>query len=730
VKLPTPDSAQATFVLKAPDGSEEETGWEDGRTVANIGRFSVLDSACSLTYVRGGALAVGPAGIDVPRRFAEALDTVKRHIGRLAEQALPDRTRIQQLENDTAAGRFVRGLSSATTESALQAMATWTSKDAQDLEDLERNIAQAKAQKPSIVRAQLQARLKAILSIGKRLAQWVAAVADSNAQECLTAVNTFRAAEIALQSVQSLGDAEVSSEVLQGEVWIALLSAASRYVASLPTRSDAPGAMSVDGRCPLCWQSLSDDAHARVRRFRQHLQGTALKNRQEAAARVDKLITAVRSLPDAIAPEDEALLATEAGLAEHVAVLMRTLQARRDVLLELLENRNRERSPVAFTSIDETSLQVLRELYTATQKRLSALPATDPEADDHIRQMERALLELTSRRTVNASLDRLNDFVAGLRAHQRLKTAHGVINTRAASSQAAALYARHMTDRYAALVDEELSGLRFRRRRPTLAQRTSKAKVEVTPLVSPELKHIPAEKVFSEGERTAIALACFLAELRLGDDSSGLIFDDPVSSLDHGIREHVARRLVAAAKERQVIVFTHDLAFLADLREQAKKIQSVDCEFRTLVATDYNAGFVENEEPFGARAVKKRIRALNQLLVDAERSAKAGDVNGVHSYGRDFYERLRSTWERFIEERLFATVVQRLERNVMPGALSKVAYTKELAEKVHEGWRRCSNAIEAHDHAPAAGGHSYSVEEMKTDLQTLIEVDKAAPSRS
>ena len=82
-------------------------------------------------------------------------------------------------------------------------------------------------------------------------------------------------------------------------------------------------------------------------------------------------------------------------------------------------------------------------------------------------------------------------------------------------------------------------------------------------------------------------------------------------------------------------------------------------------------------------------------------------------------------WERFVEERLFAEVVQRLERNVIVGALAKVKFTNALGEKVHEGWRRCSNALEAHDHAPAAGGHSYSVEEMKADFQQLLDADVA-----
>ena len=346
-----------------------------------------------------------------------------------------------------------------------------------------------------------------------------------------------------------------------------------------------------------------------------------------------------------------------------------------------------------------------------------------------LRELTQQRLELQTRKSLAESVDQVRQFVLNTLKYQRLKAAENAINTRAASKKVAELHAKHMTDRYAGLVADELLKLRFRCRKPVFVQKTHKAKVEVTPLVSPELKHLSPEKVFSEGERTAIALACFLAELHLSNDPSGLILDDPVSSFDHHIREYVARRLVGAAKDRQVIVFTHDLAFLADLREQARKIQTVDCQLRTLVATDYHVGFVEDDAPFGARNVKKRVRALKQLLVEIENHAKGGALDLYRDRARDFYDQLRSTWERFIEERMFAEVVQRLERNVTPGALSKVAYTPKLAETVHEGWRRCSNVIEAHDHAPAAGTQSFSVKEMQVDLQRLEEAETANPRR-
>ena len=76
------------------------------------------------------------------------------------------------------------------------------------------------------------------------------------------------------------------------------------------------------------------------------------------------------------------------------------------------------------------------------------------------------------------------------------------------------------------------------------------------------------EEILSEGEQRAIALGSFFAELALANHSCGIVFDDPVSSLDHWRRLNVARRLVEEAKSRQVIVFTHDTSFLGQLCDE------------------------------------------------------------------------------------------------------------------------------------------------------------------
>jgi energy-coupling factor transporter ATP-binding protein EcfA2 len=717
---PSAEAPCATFVVRISNGSDASIEWNEGKPVTGVARFSVLDSACSATYVRGGTLGIGPAGIDVPGRFAEDLDRIKKEVATRAAAALPSKKTLERLETKTDAGRFVRGLSSATSDSSIESACKWTADDDARSEQLAKEISAAKAISPSARRVQLQSRLSALESIGKRLAGWTTAVTQVDALN--GAVTALAEAEAAVRAVQSLGDSSAPSDALNSRIWIDLMNAANTYVASIDQHKHTPGTMAVDGRCALCWQELDAPAKARLQRFKDHLDGSAVKTRANAKKVLDEIVAKIRAVPDEITPEDTAVLSDDSDLHERVRNVVAVLRTRRDTLLKAVQVSGSPDLP----EVDPGALTTIRSLYAQTREAMKKLPQKDEDADKHVQQLEDELLELTSRRQLSDAVTDVRDFVSKMRERQRLKSAEGAINTRAASTKAGELHAKHVTDRYRKLVDEELGELGFRRRKPLLAARTNKARVEMTPFVSPEMRHIPAERVFSEGERTAIALACFLSELRLGDDPSGLIFDDPVSSLDHGVREYVARRLVRAAKDRQVIVFTHDLAFFADLCEQAEKIQHVDAQFRTLVATDHATGIVQGEEPFGARSVSKRIKYLEHVVKEADKASASGDVPILRARAAEFYEHLRATWERFVEERMFGKAVMRLTRNVSPGALKDVVHSPGLVEKVQEGYRRCSNAIPGHDHAPAAGEKSASVEEMKADLKTLLDAEQMA----
>jgi hypothetical protein len=86
---------------------------------------------------------------------------------------------------------------------------------------------------------------------------------------------------------------------------------------------------------------------------------------------------------------------------------------------------------------------------------------------------------------------------------------------------------------------------------------------------------------------------------------------DPVSSLDDDRRGYIADRLVTEAHTRQVIVLTHDLPFVFDLRTQAKKA-SVPVHYQHIWRPGDDVGRVDDQPPFKTMNLRQRIGRLDQ----------------------------------------------------------------------------------------------------------------------
>ena len=63
------------------------------------------------------------------------------------------------------------------------------------------------------------------------------------------------------------------------------------------------------------------------------------------------------------------------------------------------------------------------------------------------------------------------------------------------------------------------------------------------------VQNAPLQAVLSEGEQTALGLAGFLTEVESDSTGSAVVFDDPVTSLDHVRRERMARRIVELGRQ-------------------------------------------------------------------------------------------------------------------------------------------------------------------------------------
>jgi hypothetical protein len=232
--------------------------------------------------------------------------------------------------------------------------------------------------------------------------------------------------------------------------------------------------------------------------------------------------------------------------------------------------------------------------------------------------------------------------------------------------------------------------------------------------------------ILSEGEALVIALAAFFAELELAPSFSVVVFDDPVSSLDHMWRDAVAQRIAKLAETRQVIVLTHDLLFLHDLDGHITRNVSQAYRAYGLERQSNKTGVVllGAQRPVNMLNIQDRIAALRDLykVLKGIYDSKGADCEAYRSEAENTYKVLRLAWERAVEEVLLDKTIFRFRRGIQ---------TKDIAKRLHDVLERddytcIENAMTklsqeggVHDEASAARSRVALPQEVNDDIDAL-----------
>lgn len=222
--------------------------------------------------------------------------------------------------------------------------------------------------------------------------------------------------------------------------------------------------------------------------------------------------------------------------------------------------------------------------------------------------------------------------------------------------------------------------------------------------------------ILSEGEQRAIAIGSFLAEVNLSGGKGGIVFDDPVSSLDHRRRERVSRRLALEAGQRQVIIFTHDIYFLCLLVEESK-LAGIPITTQSLTSRAEGFGIADPELPFEGKNASKRIGALKAQQQTIAKLYREGEEQEYRKQTIDAYFRLRMTWERAVEEVLLREVILRFRKGIETQRLIGVSVDDDDYAQVTAGMSKCSNY--AHDKAFMGGVAVPEPDELLADITAL-----------
>lgn len=174
---------------------------------------------------------------------------------------------------------------------------------------------------------------------------------------------------------------------------------------------------------------------------------------------------------------------------------------------------------------------------------------------------------------------------------------------------------------------------------------------------------IKVTEIMSEGEQKAIALAEFATDLNIRKNFCTTIFDDPVTSFDYKRAEKIADMIYKISKERQVIVFTHNIMFYyylyncccMDKSKENKffKIDEFDRDNKGLISVSAE-GRLENLKEI-TKKIKNACQTIdskNCLGDELERTLKAT------------YSDIRTWCELIVEEGFLKKIIRRYEPDI------------------------------------------------------------------
>jgi energy-coupling factor transporter ATP-binding protein EcfA2 len=707
-KTDTPQSAEICFARGA---NTEQFSWTpDGDPHSDLPSVSIFDSRSASIHVEStNEVAYIPRPMRLLEALADTSDRIKTALdGRVAalENQVPLAISNPSLSRETAAGSYVFGLSAKSNIPQLDKLAAFSDQETARVSTLETDF----AQDPKRAVARLENQRGEVERIQAALQALIGATNGAAFAEINTLRKTYGdAVEAASIASQQLFSASPLPEVGQA-AWQKLWEAARTYADTVayPGKTFPPS--EPDTLCVLCQQPLNADAIARQQTFESFVKGSTKADEAAARVKLDAAHTQLKArmlrLGDVL--KSRKFLATEIGDASLAR------QVRRAFVVVLWRLRAMVREYSEPQPLGADPLQVLATLAADLKTRAAQLSA-DTQSDDY-KKLKSEYLELKERAALAPLLLDIKANITRLKEIESINTALKATAKKPITDKNKELSDRMVTDALRGRFAREIGKLKLSRMPVELRKEKDRQAISYFRVALVENPNAKVGEIFSEGEHRCVALAAFLAELVTARRYSGIVFDDPMSSLDHIHRGAVASRLVEEAEHRQVVVFTHDLVFLYELRREAEKANR-PIAFRNVRRQQDKPGYIENELPDKAKSGLEMCNALRSSL----KATKPGFDKLTDTQRTTFCKgtigQLRDAWEQAISDYI-RPVLERFDNKIKPTSMFKLGIlTGDDVKCVMAAQGRLSEDL--HSSAQALNPEAVSLDDLLNEVRTL-----------
>lgn len=696
---------------------KRELKWSDQATDDALGYVSVFDSQCAAVYLKEKTdVAFRPFGLDLFDRLSNLCEVIRQALEREQKEIQRSQEALPRLAEGTAAHKLISNITMLTNPDEVKKLATLSDAEKRRLTEVRKQLKDLQAEDPEKAARTLILRAQRLDSLISHVATLDKFLTDNRVNAVFEEREGVNNAQDAAEVIQA---ATFPPDLVTGtgsDLWRHVWEAARSFSTGEAYPDDEFPVIGGGARCVLCQQPIGKEASVRLKHFEEGIRSTA---QQELDRRKKAYEEHVNHFSSVVVRNDVSLGALEdlrleaEKLANEVEGSLESAKLRQQLVLSaLLEGKTVPELPAY-----ELSAREITQEAEALRDRAKQLQKSG--AKEIRENLSRDLLELEARETLGQNQQKILNEIERKKKLAAYQVCLQETNTAAITRKSTDVTTRAVTEKLTSSFQDELRRLRFTHLEVEMQSVGGARGSLYHKLVLKRAPGADLQRVLSEGEARCLSIAAFFAELSTGSDQLAILFDDPVSSLDHDWRESVARRLVEESKTGQVIVFTHDIVFLISLVRLAEEV-GTECKHQHLRRESLGAGVCSPELPWVAMKVKDRVGALRNLLQRAEKVNRTGSRVDYEREALMIYGLMREAWERGLEEVLLGGVVERYRPSIQTLRARYLSdITEEDCKALDAGMTKCSRWLPGHDQAAAENAGVPDPAELKIDIDAL-----------
>lgn len=705
--------SQTATIDYTSNGKAETFVWDGSTSNQDLHTISFFNSNCvDISLSDNRELIVSPIGFHLFNIVTSELD----RLSRMLNQTIRDHTTYldwkQYLNSGTPQYDFIQTLSATSTEAELTEVSTYTCKEEKELKENEDELKNLNGALIETEISSLKLQIKELNDLISKIEDTEVNLNSANWEEikmCNKELNTRENAS--KTSLQEIAQSR-NIEFYQSEEFSNFIESAENYIKVLD-KSDYPN--SENEICIYCRQTLETEGKSLIINYRKMLNDNTQAEITSFRRIKENIITKVKTVDSTLIfhqpvfglNKDDEIIQPD-KISEYNKIVRELKSAIINDKVDDADSFHMEYSEyIGFLNDEKIQIEKMKIEKETLLKEISPREL----------EVEGRINELKDRKLLSSKVDEVKRVIKNKKIVAKLSDNENFFNTRSISLKTSEARDELIKQNFTRTFEEELKSLRKSQIKIELDFGTLKGQSMMQQKMN---SNYLLKEILSDGEQNAISLAEFLTEVQLDSSQTPVVFDDPVTSLDHHIIDDIARRLINLSRERQVVIFTHSVLLFNSILYFSKQTSDRDLNNKFYYSKkEFGKSGVITETDEEINSPKFFIKKIEVLINNPSGNRPE---NEIASEGYGF---LRSAIELCVEHEMFNGTVKRYQKNVALTSFIKVdgnLINKHKTE-LFEIFERCCCYIAGHSN-PTIIQNDPTLDELKSDFAKFKEIRK------